>query len=154
VADFVFNIAKGRVVELHTRVKLGDPSTSRLFVTPVDVAAVTDATIKDLDDMAAIVTAGVTRRTATGWTQKTVAAADLTAAAPTDASDLFAVDMVDLTWTAVTAGAVTDLILTYSSVTSPTTAQEVPLAQYDFAITPDGSDVVAQVNTAGYFSAS
>lgn len=154
MADFAFNIAKGRVVELTNRVKSADPAASRLYLIPVDVAAVTDATIRDLDDFAAIITAGVTERAATGWSRKTIAAADISAVTPDDTNDWFAVDMIDQTWTAVTAGAVTDLILCYASVATPTNAQLLPLTQYDFAITPDGSDVLAVVNVGGFFKAA
>jgi hypothetical protein len=155
VADIVANIAKGRIVEFHNRVKAGDPSTSRLFLIPIDAAAaLTDDEFADSDDFAAVITAGATERTTSGWNRKTIAAADLTALAPDDTNNRFDVDMIDQTWTAVTAGAVTDLVLCYSSLTSPTNAQLIPLIMFDFAITPDGSDVVAQVNAAGYFRAS
>lgn len=154
MADFLYNIAKGRMVELHNRVKNADPTNARLYLIPVDVAAVTDDTLRDIDDFAAVITAGVTERTTGGWNRKTIAAADLTTAVPDDTNDRFDLDMVDQTWTAVTAGAVTDLILCYASVAAPTNAQLLVLAQYDFAITPDGSDVIAQINTAGYFRAS
>jgi hypothetical protein len=154
VADFVFNLAKGRAGELTNRVKVGDPSAARLYIIPVDVAAVSDATLRDLDDFAAIITAGVTERSATGWNRKTVAAADITTPAPDDANDRFDYDMIDQTWTAVTAGNVTDLIVCYASVASPTNAQLLPLVQLDFAITPDGSDVVAQINASGFYRAA
>lgn len=154
MADFVFNICKGRGVELHNRVKAGDPSTARLYLIPVDVAAVSDATLKDLDDFAAIITAGVTERAATGWNRKTIAAADLTTGVPNDSNDSFDVDMIDQTWTTVTAGTVTDLILCYASVSSPTNSQLVPMAQYDYPITPTGVNEVAQINAAGYYRAA
>ena len=154
MADFVFNIAKGRVVEYTNRVKAGDPAAARLYLIPVDVAAVTDATLKDVDDFAAAITAGITERAATGWNRKTVAAADISTLAPNDTSDLFAVDMIDQVWTAVTAGVVTDLILCYASVASPTNAQLLVMTQHDFPITPDGTDVTAIIAAAGFFSAS
>jgi hypothetical protein len=154
MADFVFNIAKGRVVELFNRVDVNDPAAAILTVIPVDVAAVSDATLRDLDDFAAIITAGVTERAATGWNRKTLTDTDITMPAPNDAGDSYDIDIADLVWTAVTAGAVTDIIICYSSVGSPTNAQLLPLTQQDFAITPDGSDVTGVVNAAGFFRAS
>jgi hypothetical protein len=123
---------------------------------PVDVAAVTDATLRDLDDFAAIITAGVTERAATNWNRKTIAAADIATVAPTDATDVFTVDIVtDPDWNpGPTAGNTTDLILCYASVASPTNAQLMPMCQFDFAITADGSEVIAQINVAGFFQAS
>lgn len=152
MGDIVFNIAKGRVAELYSRVDLGDPSTARLFVIPVDVAAVTDATLKDFDTFAAIVAGGVTERAATGWNRKTLTAADLAALAVDDTNDRMPLDLGDQTWTAVTAGAVTDLVICYSSVTSPTDSQLVPLTLHDFPTTPDGSDVTATITD--FFRAS
>jgi hypothetical protein len=154
MADFAFNIAKGRAVELTNRVKSADPAASRLYLIPVDVAAVSDATLRDLDDFAAIITAGVTERAATGWNRKTIAAADISTLTPDDTNDWYTVDMIDQTWGSVTAGAVTDLILCYASVATPTNAQLLPLAQYDFAITPDGTDVLAVINAAGFYKAA
>jgi len=145
MSDFVFNISKGRAAELYNRVKVGDPAAARLYIIPVDVAAVTDATLKDLDDFAAVITAGVTERTTGGWNRKTLAAADLAALAADDTNDRMPLDAADQTWTAVTTGAVTDLIFCYSATASPTNAQLVPLTQHDFPTTPDGSDVVATI---------
>lgn len=152
MGDFTYNVSKGRVAELYNRVDLGDPAAARLYVIPVDVAAVTDATLRDLDDFAAIITAGVTERNANGWNRKTLAAADLATLTVDDVNDRMPADFADQTWTAVTAGAVTDLIVCYASVTTPTNAQLTPLTLHDFAITPDGSDVVATV--ADFYRAS
>lgn len=154
MADFAFNIAKGRAVEFYTRVRLGDPAAARLYVIPVDVAAVADATLQDVDDFAAVITAGVTERTTGGWNRKTLTSADTTTAAPDDGNNRWDIDVPDQTWTAVTAGAVTDLIVCYASVGSPTNAQLVPISQHDFAITPDGSDVSAVINAAGFYRAA
>lgn len=155
MADFVFNIAKGRVAELANRVDVGDPANARLYVIPVDVAAVSDATLRDLDDFAAIITAGVTERTTGGWNRKTVAAADIPTVAADDTNDRLDIDITtDPVWTAVSTGAVTDLIICYASVASPTNAQLLPLTQHDFAVTPDGSDVTAQIAAAGFYRAS
>lgn len=152
MGTLVANIAKGRVAELHNRVKLGDPSAARLYAIPVSRGSVTDAQLADADDFAAIVTLGITERTTGGWNRKTLAAADLTAITPDDSNDRMPADFIDLVWTAVTAGTVTDIIVCYASVASPTNSQLLPLTVHDFAITPDGSDVTATV--ADYYRAS
>jgi hypothetical protein len=147
VGTLVHNIAKGRVAELHNRVKVGDPAAARLYAIPVSRAAVTDAQLAYADDFAAIVTLGITERTTNGWTRITLAAADLTAIAPDDTNDRMAADSIDLTWTSVAlaGGAITDIIICYASVGSPTNAQLLSLTTHDFPITPDGSNVVATV---------
>jgi hypothetical protein len=155
MADTVCNIAKGRVVEFHNRVKAGDPAAARLYIIPISAGAATDATLQDCDDFAAMVTAGITELTTGGWNRKTLVAADLNTLTPDDTNNRFDVDIVnDQTWTAVTTGTSTDVVLCYASVASPTNAQLLPIGVYDFAITPDGSDVTLQINAAGYFRAS
>lgn len=153
MADFTYNVAKGRVAELYNRVDLGDPAAARLYVIPVDVAAVSDATLRDCDDFAAVITAGVTERNANNWNRKTLAAADLAALAVDDTNDRMPLDLGDQLWTpGPTAGAVTDLIICYASVVTPTNAQLTPLTQHDYPITPDGSEVLATI--ADFFRAS
>jgi hypothetical protein len=158
VADLVMNIAKGRVAELYNRVDSNDPANSALVIVPVDVGAVTDATLRDFDTLAAILAGGVTERTTNGWTRKTLTDADLSAMAPDDANDRMDIDIPDQTWTSVSGGsgnAITDLIICYDSdTTGGTDANLVPLVILDFAITPDGSNVLATINSAGFFRAA
>lgn len=155
MADFVFNIAKGRVVELFNRVDTNDPTNSALIIVPVDVGATSDATIMDFDTLAAVTGGGVTERTTGGWNRKTLTDIDITMPAPDDTNNRYDIDIADQTWTAVSAGTVTDLLICYDSdTTSGTDANIIPLCQYDFAIAPDGSDVTVQINAAGFFRAS
>ena len=155
MADIVFNIAKGRVAELYNRVDTNDGANSALVIVPVDVGATTDATIRDFDTLAAVLAGGVTERTTGGWNRKTLTDTELAAFAADDTNDRVDLDIPDQTWTAVSAGAVTDLIICYDNdTTAGTDANLVPLTLHDFAITPDGSDVVAVINAAGFFRAS
>jgi hypothetical protein len=153
MADFAFNIAKGRAVELFNRVDANDPATATLVIVCVDVAAVTDATIKDFDTLAAVLAGGVTERAATGWGRKTLTDAEITMPAADDANDRYDIDIPDQMWTAVTAGVVTDLIICYSP-SAGADSTLIPISMHDFAITPDGSDVTAAINAAGFYRAS
>lgn len=155
MADIVFNIAKGRVVELFNRVDTNDPTNAQLVIVPVDVGATSDATIKDFDTLAAVLGGGVTERSTGGWNRKTLTDADITMPAPNDSNDSYDIDIADQTWTAVSAGAVTDLLVCYDSdSTGGTDSNVIPLVMLDFPITPDGSDVVAVINASGFFRAS
>lgn len=145
MADLVFNIAKGRVAELYNRVDTNDPANSALIVVPVDRGATTDATLRDLTTLSAVL-AVVTERTTGGWNRKTLDDTALAAMTADNTNDRMPLDTADLTWTAVTAGAVTDLLFCYDNdTTTGTDANIVPLTCHTFAITPDGSDVVATV---------
>lgn len=142
MGNIVCNIAKGRFAELYNRVKLGDPSTARLYVIPISAGAVSDATLADCDDFAAMVTAGVTERTANGWNRKTLAAADLGTLTVDDTNDRMPTDIGDQTWTP-TADAVTDLVICYSATASPTNAQLIPCTVHDWAVTGSGATETA-----------
>ena len=153
MANIVFNIAKGSVVEYFRRVDSNDPANSAIIIVPVDAGATTDATARDYDTLSAALV-GLTERTTGGWNRKTLTDADIATPAVDDGADTFSVTIPDQTWTAVSAGAVTDLIVCYDSdTTGGTDANIIPLLLLDFAITPDGSDVTADAGTA-IFTAS
>lgn len=157
MANLVFNIALGRVVELYGRVDGNDPANSALVIAAFNVGAATDATLKDYDTLAAIeADAAAAEVTNTGYARKVLTDADLVAWAPDDTNDRVDLDIPDQTWTAVAATpAWTDLVICYDSDTTVgTDANIVPLTLHDFVVTPDGSDIVAQVAAAGFFRAS
>lgn len=149
MANFVFNVAKGRVNELVNRVATNDPANSALILVPIDAGATSDATLEDLDTLSAVL-GSVTERTIGGWNRKTITAATMTV---DDANNRNASDFGDQTWTAVSSGAVTDLLVCYDAdTTAGTDADIIPLTCHDFTITPDGSDVIATV--ADFFRAT
>lgn len=155
MADFVFNISKGRINELFDRVDNNDPAASALYLIPVSVAAVTDATLIDVDTFALVISAGVTERTANGWNRKTLDDTLIATQAPDDVNDRNERDIADQTWTpTLGSDTVTDLILCYAGVVTPTDAQLVPISQHDFAITPDGSLVTAVIAATGIIRAA
>lgn len=154
MADFVFNIAKGRVTQLAINVDTGAPANSRLILHAFDATGATEDSIVDADTIAAVeAVTNVTERTTGGWARKTLAAADVTVTVD-DTNNRVDLDVPDQTWTAVTTGAVTRLMFSYDpDNTAGTDTDLVPLTSHDFAITPDGSDVTAQIATAGFFRA-
>lgn len=156
MADFVFNIAKGRVAELYNRVDSNDPTNSVLTVILWNTAA-TDATLKDMDTVAAIeADANTAEITNSGYARKSLTDADIVAFAPDDTNDRVDLDIPDQTFTAVAAGtAITDVSINYDNdSTTGTDSNQVPLTWHDFAVTPDGSDIVLQIAAAGFFRAS
>jgi hypothetical protein len=156
MANFVFNISLGRVAELYNRVKTNDPANSALIVIVFNSTA-TDATLRDLDTVAAIeADANTAEVTNSGYTRKVLTDADITAFAPDDTNDRVDLDIPDQTWTAVAAGgAWTDICVAYDNdTTGGADSALVPLTWHDFAVTPDGSDITAQINAAGFYRAS
>lgn len=134
MADLVFNIAKGALAE-----KIRDGAN--IQVIPVDAGATTDATIRDYT-LVSTALATLTERTTGGWNRKSIANASITLTVD-QTNDRVDVDIADQTWTAVTAGAVTDLLICED--VGGADSSRIPLTFHDFAITPDGSDVTATV---------
>jgi len=156
MADLVFNIAKGRVVELYNRVQTNDGANSVLIVVAIDANGETDANFRDFDDLAALLASTANEVTNTNYARKVLTDADLSAISVDDTNDRFEVDIPDQTWTSISAGdAWTDLIICYDpDSTAGTDSTVIPLTLHDFAVTPDGSDITAQVDALGFFRAS
>lgn len=155
MANIVLNIAKGRFAEFAYRVKNNDPANSALVIVVVDVGATSDATIRDMDTLAAVLGGGVTERSSGGWARKVLTDADLGTIAPNDSTDKFPVDIPDQTWTAVSSGATTDLLVCYDSdTTGGTDSNIVPCLLLDFSVTPVGADETAVIDAAGLYEAA
>lgn len=154
MADFVFNIAKGKVHQYCENVDGGSPANSRLKVIPLETTSLeADATLKDYNDLSALLAGTSNEQTTMG--RKTLAAADVTITVD-DTNDRVDIDLTDQTWTAATGNAISALVVVYcpDGVTPGADSTFIPLTKHDFVVTPDGSDVTAQINAAGFFRAS
>jgi hypothetical protein len=156
MANLVTNIGLGRVAELYNRVDTNDPTNSALVIVAIDAGADTDATIRDRDDLATLLAGTSNEVTNSGYARKVLTDADILAFAPDDTNDRVDLDIPDQTWTGIGAGtAWTDLLICYDNdTTSGTDSNIIPLTLHDFAVTPDGSDITAQIAAAGFFRAS
>lgn len=156
MADFVFNIAKGRVTEYCHRVDQNDPTNAVLVVVVINTSA-TDATLKDLDTLAAIeADANTAEVTNSGYARIVLDQDDVAAVAADDANDRMDIDLADFEFGAITAGdGWTDILICYDpDSTGGDDSAIIPLTCHDFAVTPDGSSITAQLNAAGFFRAS
>ncbi|MBA2708773.1 MAG: hypothetical protein H0U59_13290 [Gemmatimonadaceae bacterium] len=157
MADFVFNIAKGRAGELYNRVDTNDPANSALIVVVLATAGLeADATLKDLDTLSAVVAGATNEVTNTGYVRKTLTDVDLGAITVDDTNDRFDYDIADQTWTSVAAGdGWSKLLICYDGdTTAGTDANIIPLTAHDFVVTPNGSNITARINSAGFYRAA
>lgn len=138
MADLVFNTSKGAVAHWGTLPGASDA----IIVVPIEATGVeADTAIRDYDDLAAVL-AGTTNEQIT-MGRKTVTSVTVTV---DDTNDRVDVDIADQVWVGATGNAVSDLFVGYDPDTTVGTDATVrPLTWHDFAITPDGSDVTAQV---------
>jgi hypothetical protein len=156
MANLVFNISAGRVTEFYNRVDNNDPANSAFIIALLAASGIeSDATLRDVDTFAALVAGTTNEATNTGYARKTLTDSDLTAWAPDDANDRVDLDFPDQTWTGVAndgTGAISDLVVAFDSdTTAGTDSNIVPCTIHDFSVTPDGSDVTAQIS--GFFRA-
>lgn len=139
MADFVFNIAKGKIAYYASLPAANDA----LIAIPIEASGVeADATVKDYDTVAAILAATTNEQTTMG--RKTLASVTVTV---DDTNDRVALDAADITWTAATGNAVSDILICYDpDNTTGTDADLIPLTWHDFSVTPDGSDITATIS--------
>lgn len=144
MADLIFNIAKGAAAE-----KARDDSTK--FGILLIKTAESDAALKDRTTVADIL-AGNTEANFTNYARKTGITATLSV---DNTNDWVTLDMPDQTWSAAggaTNNTLAKLIIYYEEAAADGT--RVPIGAFDFIVTTDGSDVVAQINAAGFYKAS
>ena len=142
MANIVFNIAKGRIVEYYNRVEANDPTNSALILVPIETSGLeADATLIDADSLAAVL-AGTTNEQST-MGRKTLTDADLAALpAPDDTNDRFEVSLPTTTWTAASGNAISKMLVCYDpDTTGGADSAIIPLTMFDFAQTPNGSDI-------------
>lgn len=147
MANFVFNIAKGKVAYYA-----GLPATNDGLIAVLleSTGLVADASLKDYDDLASLLAGTSNEQTTMG--RKTLTSVTVTV---DDTADTVAVDCADLSWTAASGNAVGKLIICYDpDTTGGTDADLIPLTAHDLTLTPDGNDVSVTINAAGFFGAS
>jgi hypothetical protein len=153
VANIVFNVSKGRIVELYNRVKSNDPANSALILVPLETSGLqSDATLIDMDDLAAVLAGATNEQTTMG--RKTLTDSDLAALpAPDDGNDRYDVSLPSVTWTAAAGNAISTILVAYDpDTTGGTDSAIIPLTMFDAVATPDGNDLV--LNSGVFFRAS
>lgn len=163
MSDFVFNIAKGRIRQYYDSVDSNLAIATGPILSTANAALVvvlleatgleTDATLKDYDDLTSLLAGTSNEQTTMG--RKTLTDADLSASTVDDTNDRVDLDIPDQTWTAATGNPLGKLLVCYDpDTTTGTDSTLVPLTAHDFVETPTGSDIVAQINAAGFARAA
>ena len=143
MANIVFNVAKGRVVEFYNRVKSNDPSTSALVLIPIETTGLeSDAVLIDKDTIADVLSGTTNEQTTMG--RKVLTDIDLASfPAPDDTNNRYELSLPQVIWTAAAGNAISKLLVAYDSDTGTgTDANIVPLTMFDAVLTPDGNDLI------------
>jgi hypothetical protein len=150
MANFVFNIAKGRAVELYNRVDTNDPGTSQITVVVLESSGLeTQANLEDSLNLSEVLDGTTNEQTTMG--RKNLTDTDIVAFTNDTTNNRNDLDLPDQTWTGATGNAVGALVICYNPTAGADTTI-IPLSHHDFAVTPDGSDITAQI--AVFFRAS
>jgi hypothetical protein len=143
VADIVFNAAKGAAAYLATLPAAADS----IIVVPIETTGiVADATMQDYTTLSALLAGASNEQTTMG--RKTATNVTVTVDQTNDRVD---VDMDDITWSAATGNPISALVVCYKPDTASADTAIVPLTKHDFAATPDGTDLSAQVASGGFY---
>lgn len=155
MANYVFNIAKGRVAEYYNRVKSNDPAASAIILIPVSASG-TQANMIDFASLDVALVSGTNHATEAGasWGRKTLDDTLLGALTVDNVNDRMPASVPAVTWTAPTTGQnTTGLLIAYDADTGAgTDANIIPLVHCDFVVTADGNNVV--LNAGDFYRAS
>lgn len=157
MANQIMNIARGKI-GYYAADALGlAAANSRLVVVVLQVAQADD-TLRDHDDLSALLAAANTEAASTGYTREEVAAAGITSSVDDGANTAKAVFDADITWTSVSQAASeawVKLLVCYDADNAAgTDANIVPLTHHDFSVTPNGGDITADFDQTNGFWAS
>lgn len=152
MADGVFNIAKGAV-----KYYAGLPAANDALIVVLlkSSGLVSDATLVDYDDLAALLAGASDEADFTNYARKSITSVTVTV---DDSNERVDVDIADQTWTSAGGAAnntIAKAIICYDpDTTGGTDSTIIPLTHHDFSVTTDGSDLTAQIAAAGFFRAS
>ena len=153
MGNVVFNVALGKV---KYYAELTGGANDALIVVLLKSAGIeADATIRDHDDLAALLAAANDEADFTNYARKTISSATITV---DDTNNWVDIDIADQTWTSAGGGTnntLAGLLVCYDpDTTAGTDSSIVPLTKHDFSVTTDGSDLTAQIAAAGFYRAA
>lgn len=129
MADVIFNVAKGALVE-----KVRDGSSNLIVILLEAVEA--DSTLIDHDNLSAVFGGSSTEATATGYSRKTGITGTVVV---DDIANESEVTIPSQQWSSVSGNAIVAAIVAYEESASET--GRIPLTKHDISITPDGTDI-------------
>jgi hypothetical protein len=156
MADGVFNIAKGEVKAMTKLAIAGSGGAALVVVLLKSAGLVGDSTLVDYDDLAALLAGASDEANFTNYARKVITGGTITNTVD-DTNDRMDSDIPDQTWTS--AGGATNntlgkLVVCFRPATGSADSALVPLTHHDFPEVTTGSDIVAQIATAGFYRAS
>lgn len=155
----VFNNIKGRPVELYKRIEGNDPTNSEWLIV-LGLGAITDGQLEDIVDLAELeADAGFAESVDGSYGRKSVhpGSSPVLPAdpGPDNTNNRYDLPMPDQTWNGMNGETLTRLIVCYEPNSAASADANILCTTFhDFSVTTDGSDLTAQFDAQGFFSAS
>ena len=129
------------------------PESADALIWVVFTGSETDANIRDIDDLTALIALAVNEATFTGYSRQTATSVTVTV---DDTNDRVDVDAADPQWSPTTAEAVTRIAAVYDGDTGAgTDANIIPVFVDDFAFTtPTSGTITYSVAASGFARAA
>lgn len=152
IQNFVFNVAKGRVIELVHRVDSNDPANSALIIVPLSAGG-TAAQGQDFDTLAQVLadTANWVEQTTGAWVRKPLSDTLMSDFTIDDTGNITLAALPTIVWTAPTANIVGLLVCYDPDVTSGTDTTVIPMSCHVLSVTGNGNDYT--LNAGNFFQA-
>jgi hypothetical protein len=160
VANGVFNIARGKVAYYYYAVEnslvvtaTGTPAftsaaDSALVVVLIETTGLeADDVLNNYDDLATLLAAANNEQV--NQARKVLTDTELAAVpAPNDTANTLNLISPDIVWTALAGNAISKLLYCFRPTAGSADSAIVPLTYHDFVVTPDGTDVTADVSAS------
>jgi hypothetical protein len=152
MGNLMANVALGRANELAGRVDGNDPANSALVLV-LCTGTETDDNLGDASTLAAAIALAVNEANATNYARIVLTDTGIGATTVDNTTNRRSFDIANQTWSSLggaTNNTLTRLLVGYDSDTTGGTDSNIELvAIYDFAITTNGGDITAEINTDG-----
>ncbi len=144
MANYTFNVAKGRPAMLHDSVNDNSPANSALILIPLSTQG-SEAEAQDYNTVAAVLGGVSNEQTAGNWARKTITDTGITASVLNNTDNRRDLSLPEVQWTgpAPTVGNdTTGLLIAYDAdTTGGSDSDLIPISSHTFAITANGNTV-------------
>lgn len=146
MADVIFNNQRGSLVQ--------HKADGEDLIVVLLQAAEADDTLRDYDDLAALLgAAGNTEATFTNYAREVILNANWSVTIDDTGNDASA-DFADITWTSAGNGTNNTLAKLLVCIDGASDAARFPVTAHDFVATTDGNDLTAVVAAAGFYAST
>jgi hypothetical protein len=160
-SDFVFNFARGKLKYYYYAVEnslvvasageFTSAAGSKFVIVPLETTGIeADDVLNNYDDLSTLLAASNNEQT--NQARKALTETDLAAVpTPDDTANQLNLDIPDQTYTALSGNAIGKFLVCFSPDVASADTAIIPLTAHAVTLTPDGNDVLLQINASGFW---